>query len=247
MRKPRIYHPDPLTTNTTVSLTATASAHVARVLRLKKGAELTLFNGHGGEFDAVIDDVEKQQVYATVSCYHDINRESPLYLHLGQGISRGEKMDYTIQKAVELGVQEITPLFTERSEVRLDKERSVKRLRHWQAIIISACEQSGRTDIPVIHEPCELKMWLAEQTQSLKLMFHPIATTTLKQLTPAKSIRVVIGPEGGFSDREIAFATTQNFAALQLGPRILRTETAAVVALCALQCQWGDLSLNNPI
>ncbi|CAN5332360.1 16S rRNA (uracil(1498)-N(3))-methyltransferase [soil metagenome] len=247
MRKPRIYHPHPLTTTTTVSLTANASAHIARVLRLKKGAELILFNGHGGEFDAVIDDVEKHQVYATITHYHDINRESPLYLHLGQGISRGEKMDYTIQKAVELGVQEITPLFTERSEVRLDKERSAKRLRHWEAIIISACEQSGRTHIPIIHEPCELKVWLALQTESLKLMFHPIATMTLHQLTPAKSIRVVIGPEGGFSDKEITFATTENFSVLQLGPRVLRTETAAVAALCALQCHWGDLSLNNPL
>lgn len=241
MRKTRIYHPFPLALHSFVNLTEAASKHISRVLRLQKGATIILFNGHGGEFAAVISAIEKQHVQVSIEDYYDINRESSLQLHLGQGISRGEKMDYTIQKAVELGIHEITPLFTEHSEVRLDKERSAKRMRHWEAIIISASEQSGRTSIPILHEPCELKTWSAQATESQKLLFHPLGTTTLKTCAATKSVRVAIGPEGGFSDKEIAYATSQNFSVLQFGPRILRTETAAVAALCALQCQWGDM------
>jgi 16S rRNA (uracil1498-N3)-methyltransferase len=246
MRKPRIYHPAPLKIDTTDYLSAAAANHIARVLRLKKGAELILFNGLGGEYTAEIVAIEKNQVQVNILRYDDVNRESPLHVHLGQGISRGEKMDYTIQKAVELGVQEITPLFTTRSEVRLDEERSAKRMRHWEGVLISACEQAGRTAIPVIHAPCELKTWLMTTTDAAKLLFHPGATRTLSdqqraggnEATP--SIRVLIGPEGGFNDDEITSAQKQNFVTVQLGPRILRTETAAIAALCALQCYAGD-------
>ena len=151
-------------------------------------------------------------------------------------------MDFAIQKAVELGVTEITPLFTERCGVKLDTERLQKRTEQWQKIAISACEQSGRSVVPLVHPALNLDKWLAQPTEELKLTLDPWAKDTIKTLTPVNAVRLVIGPEGGFSDREVQLTTNAGFVAVQLGPRVLRTETAALTAISALQLQMGDLA-----
>ncbi|HEX5793474.1 MAG TPA: 16S rRNA (uracil(1498)-N(3))-methyltransferase, partial [Rheinheimera sp.] len=165
-----------------------------------------------------------------------------LKIHLGQGISRGDRMDFAIQKAVELGVTEITPLFTERCGVKLDGERLAKRNEQWQKIAVSACEQSGRSIVPTVHPAINLQDWLAQQTKELKLTLHPRANDTIKTLTPNSHLRLVIGPEGGFTDHEMQQTSNAGFQGIQLGPRVLRTETAALTAISALQLQFGDLA-----
>jgi 16S rRNA (uracil1498-N3)-methyltransferase len=170
--------------------------------------------------------------------------ESPLELYLAQGISRGEKMDYTIQKAVELGIKKIYPLLTERCNVKLDEERREKRLQHWRSVIISACEQSGRNQLPQIQAPQTLEQFLENSDADFKFVLAPLAEKKLAQIPIQKNSRVIlmIGPEGGLSEREIQLAEQKHFLALNLGPRVLRTETAAVAAITALQCFFGDMS-----
>lgn len=155
-------------------------------------------------------------------------------------------MEFAIQKAVELGVTEITPLFTERCGVKLDADRLQKRTEQWQKIVISACEQSGRSVVPTVHPAQHLDKWLGQITDELKLTLDPWAKDTIKTLTPVNAVRLIIGPEGGFSDREVLLTTSAGFVAVQLGPRVLRTETAALTAISALQLQMGDLAQANP-
>lgn len=235
-----ILHPDSI-----IQLDDQATHHVVRVLRAKEGEILTVFNGQGGEYEGIITRIDKKNVSITLKKYISHNTESPLTLCLAQGISRGEKMDYTIQKAVELGVKTIIPLLTERCNVKLDKERSEKRLQHWRAIIIGACEQSGRNIIPDILAPLTLEDFLKDSTISYdwKFILAPTANQKLAQFPIQKTSRIIlcVGPEGGFSEAEIQKATQHNFLSLNLGPRILRTETAAFTALTALQCHFGDL------
>lgn len=219
-----------------------AANHVGRVLRMSSGAELILFNGDGYNYPAVISSSDKKRVTVTVAAAQPNPVESPLRIHLGQGISRGDRMDFAIQKAVELGVTEITPLFTERCGVKLEGDRLAKRNEQWQKIAISACEQSGRSIVPVVHPAISLTQWLAQQTKELKLTLHPRADDTIKTLQPATQVRLVIGPEGGFSDQEMALTAEAGFTGIQLGPRVLRTETAALTAISALQLQFGDLA-----
>ena len=246
MRIPRIYIPTPLITGKTVTLSDSAFNHSIKALRLKAGAPLTLFNGEGGEFAAELTDVQKREATAAIGEHKNIERESSLNIILGQCISRGEKMDYTIQKSVELGVNEIVPLFSERCGVRLSADKLDKRLRHWQGVIISACEQCGRNRIPLIHPPVELKQWLELAQADSKLVLAPISTETLsKTHQPESSIALLIGPEGGLTDNEIQSAISSGFSGIQLGPRILCTETAGVTALSVIQCLWGDLINQN--
>lgn len=243
MRSPRIYHPAPLPSGSSVQLHDTAANHVARVLRLPPGAPLILFNGQGGEFAAVIEAIDKRRVLVRVGVHHQRDCEPPLDVWLAQGISRGERMDYTVQKAVELGVKRIIPLFTERCGVQLGGERLDKRVQHWQAVVISACEQSGRNHVPEIAAPRTLPAWLAEPATGPALVLDPEADTTLGALpAPNGPVRLLIGPEGGLTDHEIAFAKQAGYTGLRLGPRILRTETAAVAALAALLARWGDFA-----
>lgn len=246
MRNPRIYQPSPLVLNSEVELDADAFGHVVRVLRLKDGDAITLFNGDGYDFDAVICQTSKKAASAKIVGQTQITNESPLKLHLGQGISRGDRMDFTLQKSVELGVTEITPVFTERCGVKLSGERLTKKLQQWQKIVISACEQSGRAFVPTVNAPISLDDWLAQATEDLKLNLHPRAEHSIMTLPVASEyqqthIRLLIGPEGGLSDEEIAQTQTQGFTDILLGPRVLRTETAALTALTALQCRFGDL------
>jgi 16S rRNA (uracil1498-N3)-methyltransferase len=241
MRLSRIYHPAPLAAGGRAELGDAAANHVVRVLRLSVGAPLILFNGAGGEFAAVIGAIDKHRVTVEIGDFYDKEREPPLPLWLAQGISRGERMDYTVQKAVELGVSRIVPLFTEHCGVQLDGERLAKRVKHWQGVVIGACEQCGRNRIPHIDAPVTFSQWLAAPGDGLRLVLDPNAEHTLAQLpVPSGPVTLLIGPEGGLSDREIALAKQSAYLGLRLGPRILRTETAAVAALAALLGAWGD-------
>lgn len=241
MRLPRIHHPAHLTTGARIELHEAASSHLTRVLRLVAGAPVILFNGEGGEYEAVICEIDKRRVIVELGVFRSIEREPPLELWLAQGISRGERMDYTVQKAVELGVSRIIPLFTERCGVHLDGDRLAKRLQHWHAVAVSACEQCGRNRLPDIAPALPLAEWLAAPTPGLHLVLDPEAEGSLSRLPPpAGPVILLIGPEGGLSDQELHLARQSNFLGLRLGPRVLRTETAAVAALAALLAMWGD-------
>lgn len=253
MSNPRIYQQTEFTVGHTFTLNDDAFGHVVRVLRLKDGDEITLFNGYTinnqyGEFQATLVNVSKKTAEVLINHYHEKKVESPLNIHLGQGISRGDRMDFTLQKSVELGVNTITPLFTERCGVKLNKERLAKKHEQWQKIVISACEQSGRCSVPIVRPPIFLQEWLDEQTKAIKVNLHPKAEHSIMTLPVSKNdsnktrVRLLIGPEGGLSDDEIAQAKTSNFIDVLLGPRILRTETAALTAITALQCRFGDLA-----
>lgn len=217
-----------------------AQAHyVGRVLRLAQGDAVQLFDGSGFEYLGQIAACTKKQVEVALTERFAGLPESSLKLWLGQGLSRGERMDWAIQKATELGVSAITPLFTERCEVRLNDERADKRLAHWRQIAISACEQCGRSVVPEIHQPQSLEDWLAQVEADLKLVLHPVAEPLERHARPS-SLAFLIGPEGGLSEQEVAQAQGAGFLSARLGPRVLRTETAPVVALTVAQHLWGD-------
>jgi len=216
-----------------------ASAHyISRVLRLSPGSAVQLFDGSGAEFRGELAEVGKKTVTVELQEYLAGMLESPLRIHLGQGLSRGERMDWAIQKATELGVAQITPIVSERCEVRLNDERVDKRLAHWRQIAISACEQCGRSVLPLIHAPVSLRDWLTLEAD-LKLVLHPVAEPLVSHAKP-QTLAFLIGPEGGLSESEVAQAADQGFQPARLGPRVLRTETAPVVALSVAQQLWGD-------
>jgi 16S rRNA (uracil1498-N3)-methyltransferase len=242
MRTIRIYQPGNLQVGQQLTLWDDAAHHVGKVLRMQSGELLQLFNGDGGNYAAKITEVGKKQLWVEILSVEANPVESPLHIHLGQGISRGDRMDFAIQKAVELGVSAITPLFTERCGVKLDAERAEKKREQWQKIVISACEQSGRSVVPTVHPLVSLDKWLAEPDDCLKLTLDPWTDATIKGLAPTARLRLVIGPEGGFSDVEVAATSAAGFQPVRLGPRVLRTETAALTAIAALQLQLGDLA-----
>ncbi len=243
MRVPRIYEPGPLSSHALLDLSEDGANHIGRVLRMQAGQELVLFDGRGGQYPATIQAVGKKQVTVQLAELDPVEVESPLAIHFGQVISRGDKMEFTIQKSVELGVTVITPLFSERCGVKLSGERLDKKLEQWQKIAISACEQCGRNRIPEIRPAMELAAWLAEPTAELKLNLHPRAPYSINTLPePSHGIRLLIGPEGGLSTSEIEQAREHGFADMLLGPRVLRTETAGLTAITALQCRFGDLA-----
>ncbi|GAD60889.1 16S rRNA (uracil(1498)-N(3))-methyltransferase [Aquipseudomonas alcaligenes] len=217
-----------------------AQAHyIGRVLRHAAGDAVQLFDGSGQEYLGELIEVGKKAVRVELREQLAGQAESPLRIHLGQGLSRGERMDWAIQKATELGVGEITPIVSERCEVRLKDERADKRLAHWRQVAISACEQCGRSVLPVIHAPITLAEWQARVQAELKLVLHPVAAP-LESHTRPHSLAFLIGPEGGLSETEVEQAKVAGFHAARLGPRVLRTETAPVVALAVAQQLWGD-------
>ena len=217
-----------------------AQAHyIGRVLRHAAGDAVQLFDGSGQEYLGELIDVGKKAVRVELREQLAGQAESPLRIHLGQGLSRGERMDWAIQKATELGVSEITPIVSERCEVRLKDERADKRLAHWRQVAISACEQCGRSVLPVIHAPISLAEWQGHVQAELKLVLHPVAAPLESHARP-HSLAFLIGPEGGLSEAEVAQAKAAGFHAARLGPRVLRTETAPVVALAVAQQLWGD-------
>ncbi len=218
-----------------------AQAHyIGRVLRHAAGDAVQLFDGSGQEYLGELIEVGKKAVRVELREQLAGQIESPLRVHLGQGLSRGERMDWAIQKATELGVAEITPIVSERCEVRLKDERADKRLAHWRQVMISACEQCGRSVLPVLHAPQPLSEWQATVQAELKLVLHPVAEPWATH-APPRSLAFLIGPEGGLSDKEVEQAKLAGFHAARLGPRVLRTETAPIVALAVAQQLWGDL------
>tara|TARA_R110000764_G_scaffold8760_8_gene28904 strand:- start:354 stop:1100 length:747 start_codon:yes stop_codon:yes gene_type:complete len=247
MRNPRIYQAQTFEVGQTQALNEDAFGHIVRVLRLKSGDDITLFNGiaeQAGyfEYQAKLTNVGKKSADVEVLAKKLVENESPLNIHLAQGISRGDRMDFTLQKSVELGVNTITPIFTERCGVKLSGERLEKKHQQWQKIVISACEQSGRCAVPIVAPPIYLDDWLQQDSEALKLNLHPKAQHSIMSLPiENQRVRLLIGPEGGLNDSEIASANKAGFHDVLLGPRVLRTETAALTAITALQCRYGDL------
>lgn len=247
MSKTRIYQNSEFILNETLKLSDDAFGHIVRVLRLVENDIITLFNGNDAyQYTARLVDVKKKYASVEIVSQEAIEIESPLNIHLGQGISRGDRMDFTLQKSVELGVNKITPLFTERCGVKLSAERLAKKREQWQKIVISACEQSGRCIVPEVAQPMFIQDWLEQETGALKLNLYPkaqhsIMTLPLDGSNKNQRVRLLIGPEGGLSDEEIIQANQAGFQDILLGPRVLRTETAALTAIAVLQCRFGDL------
>ncbi|MFN3594042.1 MAG: 16S rRNA (uracil(1498)-N(3))-methyltransferase [Thiobacillaceae bacterium] len=238
----RFYCPIPLAPGQTARLTETVSRHALGALRLRVGDGLVLFNGDGTECEAELVQAGREAQAHVLSC-RAVSRESPLTVTLAQGISSGERMDYTLQKAVELGVARIQPLTMRRTVVRLDADKRLRRRAHWQGVVMAACEQSGRARLPAVEDILDFADWLAsaEAGSGLRLLLDPTGTTRLRHLPPPKGpLLLLAGPEGGLDPAEREAALQRGFQPINLGPRILRTETAAVAALAAMQALWGD-------
>lgn len=237
----RIYLPPPLQESTELPLPEEAFRHLVQVLRLRDGDAFVAFCGDGAEYEASLTAVAKRSASARIGTRRQVERESHLHLTLAQCVSKGERMDYTLQKAVELGVQRIVPLLSSHSVVKLDSERWEKKLEHWRGVVISACEQSGRTRIPELVAVQPLDRWLAAcDEEGLRLTLDPLADARIGSLPATRSITLLIGPEGGLSDPEVGAAKVHGFQGIRIGPRVLRTETAGVAALAALQAMFGD-------
>ena len=242
MREPHIYVDQVLQSGLTLALPQDVSHHISRVLRMRVGQRIWLFNGLGGRYLAEILSINKRQVDVKPSQFNDDQRESSLQITLAQGISRAQHMDYTLQKAVELGVSRIVPVITEFGNVQFDPLRKEKKLLHWQKTIISACEQCGRNILPEINTPISLAEWLALDSNMTKILLHPLEAQRLSaQQTPNASLSLLSGPEGGFSSFEVEQIIASGYVSVGLGPRVLRTETAAVAAISACQVLWGDM------
>lgn len=242
MRLPHIYLDKILRKDAIYELTNDSAHHVITVLRMRKGQQLILFNGQDGQFTVEIVSAEKNHVEVQVGEYSSINQESALNITLVQGISRGQRIDYAIQKSVEIGVACIVPVITEFCTVHLNNERMLKKYHHWEKIIVGACEQSGRNKIPLLEEVQNIEDWVSRDTNKLKLILHPESGLPLSKLdSPAEQLTLLVGSEGGFSQREYELAQKYGYQGLKLGPRILRTETAALAAISACQTLWGDI------
>jgi 16S rRNA (uracil1498-N3)-methyltransferase len=239
MRISRIFCVQKLEPGKEIELGEAVCRYVTQVLRLRQHQTLVLFDGSGCDFEAELLRCDRRG--CKVRIRHLISREqrARLQLHLGIGISRGERMDVAIQKSVELGINAITPLFTERSMVRLKPGRLDKRMTHWQGVITSACEQSGRSLLPILNPPSRLADWLGEHPGGL-MLYHKAGPTLATVPAPGDKLNLLIGPEGGLSESERSQAILSDFAPVRLGPRVLRTETAPIAALAAIQILWGD-------
>ncbi len=243
MRNVRIHVEIPLSSGAVVVLPMGAAHHIAVVLRLRAGAMLELFDGSGGSHRGRILAADKRSVTIQLESFNSHERESSLQVTLVQGISRGQHMDYTLQKAVELGVARIVPVLTGHSNVRLDETRAGRRIEHWRRVVIGACEQCGRNRVPEVCPPRPLAAWLETDRSDRRLVLDPEADRGLHAIPPPViGMSLLSGPEGGLSPVEIRAALALGWQAVRLGPRILRTETAAVAALAACQALWGDLN-----
>ncbi|MGM0677489.1 16S rRNA (uracil(1498)-N(3))-methyltransferase [Ectothiorhodospira marina] len=253
MRIPRCFLDQPLQTGDEIALDERAHRHVVQVLRLRVGAPLVLFNGEGGEYAATLTLAERRASRVRIDEHRSRDTRPALGVTLLQGIAKGDRMDYSLQKATELGVSRIQPLVAKRSVTHEDPKRMNKRQEHWRGVIVSACEQSGRTDIPELLPPLPLSHWLDtqhpgrtdEDTASWSLVLDPEATSSLGDLAASKArpqaVTLLIGPEGGLDEREISQARHCGLTPVRLGPRVLRTETAGVAALAIIQSLWGDM------
>lgn len=246
MRISRLYVPVALAKGKKIELDDDSAHYVRTVLRLKLDAEIILFNGEGGEYLGTVAELNRKMVVIAINQWSDRIVESPLRITLGLGIARGDRMDISVQKAVELGVNVMTPLITERCVVQFKGEKKPQRWLHWQKIAQHAAEQSGRTLVPEFSEIESLSHWITRQ-HGLKLFLDPYATTSLAELQPiAGQVTLLTGPEGGFAEHERDSAKAAGFIPVQLGQRILRTETASLAALSAVQMLWGDFNNRNP-
>lgn len=234
----RFFVPNPLSVGSIIALPDNVAHHWSKVLRAKIGDTAVLFNGQGGEYIATLCQIDKKSVLVTINQHNPNNRTAPFCATLGQVMSRGERMDYAIQKSVEMGVHEIQLLTSEHCQAHLKYERDKKKLTHWQAIAISACEQCGLNIIPKILPPIDIASWIRNCDKSLKLIMTPKDATGQPTCIP-KDIALLVGPEGGFSQDEIDLAITHGFCAWTIGERVLRTETAPVVALSALHTHYA--------
>ena len=240
----RLFVSGALSNDAELILQGEQASYLGRVLRSRVGDAVTVFNGDGGEWSASIENISRNSVILRVGSHTEPATESQLQVHLVQGISRGERMDFVVQKATELGVRRITPVLTHHGMVKFDQKRAEKRRQHWQQVATGACEQSGRTRAPLIDAPVDLNTWFGakESSDSTELILRPGTSTAFASIgKPASKLCLLIGPEGGFSEREFEDAEIAGFQAVSLGPRILRTETAALAAIAIAQSCWGDL------
>lgn len=242
MKIPRLFQDRPLQISDHIALDSNTSHRLTAVLRLETDRKIILFNGDGLEYLSTITLIKKNRVNVTILEKIRKNLESPLEIHLGQVISKGEKMDFVIQKATELGVKKITPLFSARSVVHLKQDRLEKKTEHWQKIAIHAVEQCGRTVVPNIEQPVPLEEWVFNRDEKTRLALDPASPQGLNTCPILGPVALLIGPEGGLTEEELVYATQRGFQMVSCGPRILRTETAALVAITALQCKVGDMS-----
>jgi 16S rRNA (uracil1498-N3)-methyltransferase len=237
---PRLFAPVDLPLGTEIRLPDRAAHHLS-VLRLGRGAAITLFDGQGGEFTAELTRVSSKDARARVLSKVALERESPLSISLAQCVSGGDRMDTALQKSTELGVRKIVPVLSERSVVRLSGDRAEKRLAHWRSVVIAACEQCGRNHIPGISDITDISDFLEQPGgPGVRLLLSPDASTALRQLSPALDVVLLIGPEGGLTASEREAAGRAGFVPVRFGPRILRTETAPLAAIAAMQALWGD-------
>lgn len=242
MSSPRLFVAQPVSAGDRIILEGQAAHHVTHVLRMRSGNAVRVFDGEGHEYQAVLAGIGRTSITLDIGAAVPADRESMLNITLAQGIARHDRMDMILQKAAELGVQTIQPLWMQRSQTHLNGERLEKRLHHWQGILISACEQCGRSTLPQLRPPAGLPEWLAgSPPAALKLMLQPDSSDALAALArPAGDITLLVGPEGGLDPDEQSLARSAGFTGIRLGPRILRTETAALAAISGLQMLWGD-------
>lgn len=249
MSNPRFFSSDALRAGASLDLSESAARHACRALRLGVGDGLVLFDGNGGEYDACIAAVARDRVTVDVIAHRQVESETPFEITLVQALQSGDKMDMTVQKAVELGVTRIVPVSSRRSVLRLQGERAERRVEHWRGVVVSACEQCGRNRVPEVTALSSLERWLDESPATganngvLRLMLAPGAEFTLNQIPPPQAggkVELLIGAEGGLAPDEVEKARQAGYVAVRLGPRILRTETAGLAALAAMQCLWGD-------
>ena len=250
MRRLRFFVEDELTTGSELRLDNALSRRLTQVLRLKSGAELSLFNGNGLEYEARLLDAKHSGCLVLVGPALDPEPAPLLDIHLGLGLSKGERLDFALQKTTELGLGRFTPLRCQHQALRLDQAQLAKKEAHWRGILISASEQSGRHLLPRLLPVLEIKDWLRQEPEALRLLLDPEADLSLDQIPAPRvgqPIRLLVGPEGGLSAEEIQFARAQGFVGIRLGPRVLRTETAPLAALAAMQMLWGDFGSHSQV
>ena len=245
MQAPRVYQNQTLIEGSSITLDDNGSRHLGKVLRKSTGDPVIIFNGTGGEYHGAIQEINNKNVCVSLDFFNEADRSAPLRIHLGQVMGKGNHMDFALQKAVELGISEITPLLSAHCEVRLKGQRLEKKMDQWRHLIISACEQCGLNILPILHPPVSLVQWTESTDSDIKWILH---TDDLPSdpfidnggIAKPASISFAVGPEGGFSDDEIEQARTAGFQTITLGPRIWRTETAPIVMLSLIQMKWGD-------
>jgi len=242
MPLPRIHCDVRLGPGAQLALAPEAAQHVAKALRLKTGDSIVVFDGRGGEYDATLTRIDKDRVDVKVGAWRDAETESPLAVGLAQGLPESDKMDWIIQKAVELGVAWIQPIVCDRSVVRLSAERAAKREAHWRRVAVAACEQSGRNHVPEVRPTLAFLGWIAMPAENTRWVLTPGAPPLAGESPPAAAIELVVGPEGGLSERETDLVLSRGALPVSLGPRVLRTETAPLAALAAINALWGDFA-----